>query len=192
VQAALACTTAQVALIDVIPRGSSVLITGAARQVLAGQKVSVKLLGTGKVVASATVQADGSFSATAPLPAVKIRNTNKARYEASVGSDHSQALKLERRMYMTSAVLSGPHVLLSGYVTGSFKKGSTVEILLRVTCSKEEVIAKVKLTGSGKFTATVPAASATASEIAVYRAHTTVLNGTHPATTYTLPTPASS
>ena len=188
---ALACTTAQLALINVVTNGSHVLITGAARLVLAGKRVSIRFLATGKTVASATIAADGTFSASAPLPPAKVRETNRARYEAIVGSLHSLNLKLDRRMYMVSATRSGAHVLLSGYVTGSFKAGTKVKILLRVTCSKEEVIAKVKLTRSGRFSATVRAPSAAASQIAVYRATTTVLKDGHPEPTFTLPTPPS-
>ena len=187
----LACTTAQVALINVVQQGSHVLITGAARLVLAGKRVSIKFLATHKVVATATIAANGTFSATASLPPSKVRETNLARYEAVVGSLHSLNLKLDRRMYMTSATRSGVHVLLSGYVTGSFKPGAVVKILLRVTCSTEKVIAKVKLTGSGKFSATVPAPTGAASQIAVYRGTTTVLKDGHPETTFTLPTPPS-
>jgi hypothetical protein len=187
----LACTTAQVALINVVTQGSHVLITGAARLVLAGKRVSIKFLATGKTVASATIAANGTFSASAPLPPAKLRETNRARYEASVGSLHSLNLKLDRRMYMVSATRSGTHVLLSGYVTGSFKAGTKVKILLRVTCSKEEVIANVKLTSTGKFSATVPAPIGATSQIAVYRATTTVLKDGHPEPTFTLPTPPS-
>ena len=187
----LECSTAQVALINVVKQGSRVQITGAARLSLAGQQVSIKFLASGKTVATATIAANGSFSASAPLPPAKIRESNRARYEASVGSVHSLNLKLTRRMYMTSATRSGAHVLLSGYVTGSFKAGTTVKILARITCSKEEVIAKVKLTHSGKFSATVPAPTGAASQIAVYRGTTTVLKDGHPETTYTLPTPPS-
>jgi hypothetical protein len=186
---ALACTTAQVALIDVVQQGSHVEITGAARLVLAGKRVSIKFLATHKVVASATIAANGTFSASASLPPAKIRESNLARYEAIVGSLHSLNLKLDRRMYMTSATRSGAHVLLAGFVTGSFKAGALVKILLRVTCSEEKVIAKVKLTTSGKFSATVPAPTGAASQIAVYRATTTVLKDGHPETTFTLPTP---
>jgi len=187
--AVLACTTAQVALINVVQKGAHVLITGAARLVLAGKQVSIRFLATGKTVATATIGTGGDFSASAPLPPAKLRGSNRARYEAVVGSLHSLNLKLERRMYMESATSSGGHVSLSCYVTGSFKAGSAVKILLRVTCSKEEVAAKVKLTGSGRFTATVPAPTGAASQIAVYRATTTVLDHGHPETTYTLPTP---
>ncbi len=187
--AVLACTTAQVALINVVQKGTHVLITGAARLVFAGKKVSIRFLATGKTVATATVGADGDFSASAPLPPTRLRGSNRARYEAVVGALHSLNLKLERRMYMVSAMSSGGHVTLSGYVTGSFKAGTAVKILLRVTCSKEEVAAKVKLTPSGRFTATVPAPTGATSQIAVYRATTTVLDHGHPETTYTLPTP---
>jgi hypothetical protein len=137
------------------------------------------------------IAADGTFSASAPLPPAKIRDTNLARYQASVGPLHSLALKLERRMYMVSATRSGTHVLLSGYVTGSFKAGTVVKILLRVTCSKEAVVAKVKLSRSGRFSVSVAAPTGAASQIAVYRATTTVLDRRHPETTFTLPTPPS-
>jgi hypothetical protein len=188
----LQCTTAQVALINVVQQGSHVEITGAARLVLAGKRVSIKFLATHKTVATATIATNGTFSASAPLPPGKIRESNLARYEAVVGSLHSLNLKLDRRMYMTSATRSGAHVLLSGYVSGSFKAGTVVKILLRVTCSSEKVIAKTKLTGSGKFSVAVPAPTGAASQIAVYRGTTTVLKGGHPETTYTLPTPPSS
>ena len=80
-------------------------------------------------------------------------------------------------------------MLISGYVTGSFRAGTPVQITLRVTCAKYRTVAKVKLSSSGTFSATVPAPSAKASEIAVYRAQTTVLQDGHPEPTDTLPTP---
>jgi FG-GAP repeat len=187
--AALACGTAQVALIDVVPQGSHVLITGAARQILAGKDVSIKLIGTKKIVATPKVEADGSFNATVPLPPARIRNTNLARYEASVGSDHSEALKLDRRAYLISATRSANNVLISGKATAPFKEGTPVQITLRVTCQTYRMVGKAKLSASGDFTATVPAPTAAEQAIAVYRAHTTVLKGKHPEPTYTLPTP---
>ena len=187
--AALACGAAEVVLINVVPHGSRVLITGAARLVLAGRAVSIKLLGTGRTVARTKIAADGTFSASAPLPPASIRPTNLARYRATVGSLSSQALKLDRRMYMLSARRSGAHVLLSGYVTGSFRPGTPVRISLRVTCTSTRTVATVKLMRSGAFRATVPAPSGAASAIAVYRAATSVLVDGHPQSTFTLPTP---
>jgi hypothetical protein len=168
-----------------------VVITGAARLSLVGKRVTIRFLASGKTVASTTIAADGTFSATAPLPPADVRGSNRARYEAIVGSLHSLNLKLDRRMYMQSATRSGDRVLLSGKVTGSFKAGTPVKILLRVTCSSERVVATVKLTHAGTFTASVPAPTGAASQIAVYRATTTVLNDGHREATFTLPTPAT-
>jgi hypothetical protein len=187
----LACSKAQVALIDVIQRGSHVQITGAARLALAGKRVNIKFLATHKIVASATIAADGTFSASAPLPPAGMRESNLARYQAIVGSLRSANLKLDRRMYMVSATRSGSHALLSGYVTGSFKVGTPVKIILRVTCSEEKVLSTVKLSQAGTFSATVPAPTGAASQIAVYRASTVVLKHGHPERTFTLPTPLS-
>jgi hypothetical protein len=188
---ALACSNAQIALINVVAQGSHVLLTGAARQVLAGKRVSIKLLSTGKVVATPTVTPAGTFTATAPLPPAKGRSSNRTRYQASIGSLKSLALKLERRAYMEHVTLAGSHVSIAGRVTGSFRAGTAVHITLRVTCAKYKNLATVKLTRGGTFSATVPAPSGTASQIAVYRATTTVLEDGHPFATFTLPTPPS-
>jgi hypothetical protein len=186
---ALACSTAQVVLINVVTQGSHVLLTGAARQVLAGKRVSIKLLSTGKVVASPTVTAAGTFTATAPLPPAKTRGSNRTRYQASVGSLKSLALKLQRRAYMVHVTTAGSHVSIAGRVSGSFRAGTAVHIGLRVTCAKYKNVATVKLTHAGTFSATVPAPTGAASQIAAYRATTTVLADGHPFATFTLPTP---
>lgn len=188
---ALACSNAQIALINVVTQGSHVLLTGAARQVLAGKKVAIKLLSTGKVVATPTVSPAGTFTASAPLPPAKGRGSNRTRYQASIGSLKSLALKLERRAYMLHATLAGSHVSIAGRVTGSFRPGTAVHITLRVTCTKYKNVATVKLTRGGTFSATVPAPSGANSQIAVYRATTTVLEDGHPFATFTLPTPPS-
>ncbi len=188
---ALACSTAQIALIDVATQGSHVLLTGAARQVLAGKRVAIKLLSTGKVVATPTVTPAGTFTATAPLPPAKARGSNGTRYQASIGSLKSLALKLQRRAYMSHVTLNGSRVAIAGRVSGSFRVGTAVHITLRVTCAKYANVATVKLTHAGTFSATVPAPTGAASEIAVYRATTAVLVDGHPFATFTLPTPPS-
>ena len=58
------------------------------------------------------------FTATAPLPANrKLRNSNKARYVAKIGSEASLALKLARRMLVTK-VTAADKVTISGKVIG--------------------------------------------------------------------------
>jgi len=185
----LACTSAAVVLTDVVEQGSHVLLRGAARAPLIGHTVRIVLLATHATVAHVVVAANGSFSATAPLPAASIRDTNLARYEAISGHAVSLALKLTRRMYMTSVTRSGADVLIAGYVTGAFKPGTSVAIGLRVTCRSYKIVATVKLTQSGRFAARVAAPTGTSGQIAVYRASTKVLDGSAPFSTYTLPTP---
>lgn len=190
-QAALACTTAQIVLIDVTPEHGQVLITGAARGRLIGKQVKIEFLASHKAVATTTIAANGTFSATAPLPPKDIRDSNRARYQAVVGRQKSSALKLSRRAELLVATLSGSTVHLQGAVSGSFRTGAKVVITLRVTCSSYRVVAKTKLTRSGRFSATFAAPSGAAAQIAVYRAQTTVLSGSHPEKTFTLPQPVT-
>ncbi len=171
----LACTNAQVVLINVLEHGGRVLVTGAVRTGLAGQTVKVKFAATGKIVGSTKIASSGLFSLTVPLPPAKIRPTNKARYEAIVGSQASAALKLERRSYLSEATIVGAQVQIAGGVKGSFKPGTPVVIAERLTCSSYHTLATVKLTRAGTFSATVPAPTGAAGQIALYRASTKVL-----------------
>ena len=123
-----------------------------------------------------------------PLPPAKLAYSNSARYAAIVGRSVSPALKLQRRLQMTTARRSGKYVLLGGRVTGSFRAGTPVSIRLRVTCSTWKTVAGVRLTRSGTFSTKVKALGGDASQSAVYRAQTSVLLRGHSFGTYTLPT----
>jgi len=185
---AVACTAEQVALTNVVEQGLRVRIEGAARLKLAGRKVSIKLTATGRVVATATVAADGTFTATAPPPPRGMRHSNQARYQATVGSLVSLPLKLYRRMYMTRASTVGGGVLLQGDVKGRFTPGTPVSIYLRQTCSHERIVAHARLTRTGAFSVLVPGPSGSAGQIDLYRASTEVLHRGRPVRTWTLPT----
>src|SRR6202030_839736 len=80
---ALECTRSQLTLIDVLMRRNHVAITGAAEQRLVGRSVAIRLLAGHRLVATTTVGSDGLFTASAALPAVRVRFTNVARYQAS-------------------------------------------------------------------------------------------------------------
>ena len=189
---ALACTSAAVVLIDVVPHGSRVLVTGAARPAYHGRRVLVRLTATGQTVGEATVGEDGTFAVSVPLPPASIRFTNRARYEAILGGKHSDALKLERRAYVRSAVRSGDTVRLVGYVTAPFRPGTLVDVTLRETCALTKTVARVRLGRDGAFSADVPAAGGVTGSIAVYRVETTVLDARgHRVSTFTLPQPSS-
>jgi hypothetical protein len=181
------CSGADIALIGVTPYSRRVAITGAARLPFAGQQVDIELLATKKIVATTTIHADGTFSTSAALPPRKIRGTNKARYVAIVGAKRSPALKLYRRMYLTSAAEHGGKVLVAGHVTGSFRRGTKVRITLRTSCTTNKLVGTARLRRDGRWSATVAAPSADQSQIAVYRASTTVLSGHHTEPTFTLP-----
>lgn len=64
----LGCTERLVVLEDVVPDHGRVKLVGVADRRFAGRTAAISFVPTSKVVARPKVSADGSFSATAPLP----------------------------------------------------------------------------------------------------------------------------
>ena len=187
--AALACTNAQIVLINVVRHGRGVYVSGAARSAWIGKTVAIRFALTGKIVGHTKVRSDGTFFTNVPMPPARYANSNATRYEAVVGRNVSSALKLARRVEMTTVQRRGASVLLSGQVSGSFKRGTAVKIIERVTCTRFKVVAHVRLTRSGSYSAKVAAPTGTAAQLAMYRAQTAVLLRGFSHATYTLPTP---
>ena len=181
---ALSCTSASVVLINVFARNGRVAISGAAKLALAGRRAAIFLAGTKKAIATALIAKDGTFATTAPLPPKKIRNSDKARYTVTVGSVHSAALKLTRRMVVTRAATSAGRVRLAGTVAKPLLKGAKVTIRRRTSCHGYETVATVKVSKSGAWSASLPGGGA-----AVYRAQVKVREGKRTQTTYSLPIP---
>ena len=187
----LACTERLVVLEDVVPVGKHVRLVGVADRRFAGRKVSIVFAPTGKAVASPVVAADGSFSATAPLPPKRLRGSNAARYEARVGSNRSLKLKLARRMRITAMSAAGGKVTIAGRVSGPFalrKADRMVELQRRVGCTKTVFVAKVMPKPDGSFRLTVKAPKGETA--AVYRLRTKVRSSPkskRPLNTFTLP-----
>jgi hypothetical protein len=118
---------------------------------------------------------DGRFAATAKLPGRRLRRSNRARYEARVGGERSLALKLERRMIVSRVKAAGGKVTIAGRVTGplaSRARDRTIELQQRRSCSKAELIARVKPDRRGRFRVTVDAPEG--ERAAVYRLRTRV------------------
>jgi hypothetical protein len=67
--------------------------------------VPISLLNGPRVVL-ARVQPNGLFEITGPLPKASIRETEKARYVASLGRDRSPSVKLTRRMTLDALNVS--------------------------------------------------------------------------------------
>ena len=171
--AALACTSRRVTLIDVVADGDHVDLLGAAEQAFVGRTVNLVFAATGHVVAQATVAPDGSFGATAPLPARALRDGNSTRYQAVIGSERSLDLKLARRMVVTRLISAHGRVTIQGYVTAPlafpFKK---IVVTRRLTCTTSEVVAEVLPDAAGHFRVNIAAPVGVQS--AVYRLSTEV------------------
>jgi hypothetical protein len=187
----LGCSDRRVVLEDVFIEGRKVRLLGVAAREFAGRKVTVVFSGTGKTVATVSVGADGHFTATAPLPAKKLRNSNKARYVAKIGSDVSLALKLARRMLVTKVAAAGNRVTIAGKVIGPLpanSKDRMIKLQRVVACKNAETVKSFAPAKSGSFSVTVDAPAG--QKAAVYRLSTRVRKNARTkklTTTFTLP-----
>jgi hypothetical protein len=187
--AALRCTTRRLVLIDVVRHGRRVRLLGAASKALAGRRVSIVYTDTNRRVARPKIGKDGLFRATAPLPAAAVRNTNRARYEARVGSERSLRLKLRRRLRITKITQSGRSVLMSGVISRPLGKPlQQVVVTRRVSCGRVEVVKRFKPRRNGTFR--VKLQGAKTRQVATFRFRTKVRFRTgnpHLFRTFTLP-----
>jgi hypothetical protein len=187
----LGCSDRRVVLEDVFIEGTKVRLLGVAAREFAGRKVLVAFGTSAKTVAQATVGADGHFTATAPLPAKKLRNSNKARYVARIGSEASLALKLARRMLVTKVAAAGNRVTIAGKVIGPLairSKDRTITLQRVVACRSAETVKTFAPARNGSFSITVNAPAG--QKAAVYRLSTRVRKNTRTkklTTTFTLP-----
>lgn len=173
IELTLQCTTRRLVLEDVIERGGRVRLIGVADRALAGRRVSIRFLATGRTAATATIRSDGSFSATAPLPARDLRATNRARYQAVIGREKSLDLKLRRRMTVDAVAVGGGKVTISGRVTRPLTSTpSVITVSRRVSCRRNEVVARITPRRDGTFRVTMKAPEGQAA--AVYRLGTFV------------------
>lgn len=171
----LECTTRKLVLTDVYRRDDRVRLLGVADKSLVGRSVALRFEADGTTVAHATVEADGSFAATAPLPPKKLRDSNRARYRASIGSERSLNLKLARRMIVTEMRYLNGKVTISGRVTRPLARPiEPIQVQRRVTCRRNETVRSFLPKSDGTFTVTVAAPKGQSG--AVYRLATKVVN----------------
>jgi hypothetical protein len=159
----VACVANQLILTDVFPQARRTRVLGVAPPAARGKVVTIVSTWNGKRVAKATVGPDLSFTATAPLPPRGLRLTNRARYIARFGAARSRALKFNRRLYTTAITASGRTFTFRGAVVRPLAKPpQPVVIRASAACStiaRGAIVAKVKPSKSGSFTArfTLPA-----------------------------------
>jgi hypothetical protein len=185
---ALQCASQQVVLIDVLDTGRRVKLVGAAAGRYVGRAVEIRLAATGAVVARPIVREDGSFRATARLPARRIRHTNAARYRASIDGERSLPLKLSRRMIVTRTASTARGTTMRGRVTGPLARGARITVKRRLSCKRWKVVKRFAMPRDGRFRVTIPHARGATS--AVFRMQTTVGARDHrggPKPTFTLP-----
>jgi hypothetical protein len=186
----LGCSKRSLVLNDVLIRGGRVALEGSAAKSLDGKTVKIVFNG-GKVVASATVGANGEFAPTAPLPPARLRDSNGARYLAESGSQRSLNLKLTRRLSLEPPSFSGGTVTLVGQVLAPLTKPiAAVSVEQELECGRTAVVKRFTPSASGRFRVTlaVPAAA----KAGVYRLLSSVRENAHSKrgfATYSLPLP---
>jgi hypothetical protein len=186
---ALECGNRPLVLIDVYEQGGHVRLLGAAHRRFVGRRVRIRSLATGRTVARPRVRRDGTFRATAALPPAAVRDTNRARYVASIRRERSMRLKLHRRMLVTSMRSRRRTVTIAGRVVQPLADPvQTVVVKRRLSCGRWRVVKRFRPPASGRFHVRLPAPRD--GEAAVYRMSTRVrlypwLAKTYP--TFTLP-----
>jgi hypothetical protein len=155
---ALQCTKRRLVLIDVFQRGRKVVLYGAADKKYIGRRVSIVFPHTGRTVARPKVAKDGTFRATAALPAQRIRRTNLSRYQARIDKEKSLNLKLWRRMVVTKLQGSSGKVRIVGRVILPLGKPiQSIKVKQRISCKRSKVVKVFKPKRNGHFDVTLPA-----------------------------------
>ena len=170
---ALECTLRRLVLVDVYEQAGRVQLLGAADRRYIGRRVRLRFMADGKTVARPRVRRDGTFRATARLPDVRVRGTNRARYEASIRKQRSMRLKLQRRMVVSEMSSRDGVVTIAGRVVGPLTQPvQTVLVKRRVTCRRWQVVKRFKPRPDGSFRVRLKAPRE--GEAAVYRMNTRV------------------
>jgi hypothetical protein len=155
-QLALICAKRRLTLTDVVMQGGEVLLTGVAEGRFAGKVVEILFDGH-QAVASARVQPGGFFSTRAPLPPVRLRFTNSARYVAAVDGLRSLNLKLTRRLVLDPPLSRSERVLLSGEVVRPLTQPHAWILVSQMgsNCSRGKVVARVRPGVGGHYRVSV-------------------------------------
>lgn len=153
----LQCAKSSVAITDISKRSGGVRILGLTAPASAGQDVDIAFSKSTNVVATATVAADGTFRATAPLPANGVANSNSARYRATLGTSSTPWLKLTRRLALTGMHVVNGALAIGGRLSKPLIRGAAVVVRTQSSCNgAPAVIAHLPVDSSGAFSREVP------------------------------------
>jgi DNA-binding beta-propeller fold protein YncE len=175
----LACSHRLIVLLDVHRAKRRVEVSGLAHPAFRGQRTRIRALIKGSRPVYATIQADGSFRTTLPLPARKRLAT--VRYQATIGQQRSAALKLARKLTIVSSAATAAGTRITAQLSSSTGR-QKVTIDRQLTCTTYRRVKTVRTDRRGRFTITLPKPLAP-DLVASYRARTQRSHGR----TYSLP-----
>jgi hypothetical protein len=153
-----ACFAKGLLISDLVPSGKKVTLRGFARTGSVGQTVSIRSkFSPSKVVATATVQGDGSYVASFRAPKKSLWKSKKAWYRASIGSQATPWAQLSRPIATVSASYSGGRLQVSGQVAKPVVSKAKAKITISSGCGHPfDGLANVKIAKSGKFKVSAP------------------------------------
>jgi hypothetical protein len=148
----LACAGLSLTILDLHREGRRVRVEGVALKRYAGQQATIRP-NRGKGSARATIQPDGSFAATLPVP--KKKDFKKVLYSAEVGGQKSPALHLYRNFTITSSKTTATGVQVVAKVRGG-RKGQQATLRRQVSCKDTAPTSTLKLGKNGVLRLTLP------------------------------------
>jgi hypothetical protein len=153
-----ACSPQKIVLIDVRRVGGRVKLVGVTRREWAGRSVRLYRSWDGGQVATVPVKSDGTFSTFVGLPPKSIRFTNRARYQARMGTRRTYDLKLVRRLTISTIRRhAGRRVEIVGRVTAPRDATAPVIVNRLATCGSYRVVKRFRPRSDGTFRVIVPA-----------------------------------
>jgi hypothetical protein len=166
-RADLPCTASGLVLVHVARSEGRVRVAGLARRAMAGRTVTIRA--GGRIVARATVSATGVFAANAPLP--PAGRGARIRYRAFLAGDASRALKLSRRMLITSTRLDGSQLVIAGRIVAPLARPPrAISIWKLGACARKQRVGTLRPRRDGRYVARLPAPAGPA----LYRLQTSV------------------
>ena len=164
-------------LVEATVTGRRVRLRGIALPALAGREFTIQQHSNRAVVARGTVAADGTFTATAPVP----DTGGRPRFRAVIGTAASSSIALTRAL-RTTTTSSATGTRVKVIVSGRVPAGARLKIVRELSCTQAVTVRRLALPRSGRKTFTL-ARPGRGEPLAFYRILTTV-DG-HP--TYSLP-----
>jgi len=150
----LRCSGRSIVLLDVHRTKRRVEVSGLALTIFRGRRASIRALIKGSRPVSATIQADGSYRTTLPLPSRKHRAT--VRYQATIAGQRSATLKLVRQLTIISLRTTPAGTRIAAQLTPPTRR-KKITISRQLTCTSYRRLKTVRTNRLGRFTSTLPA-----------------------------------